>query len=147
MAILNYTTKISIEKTIMEIQKCLVEHGATKIVCDYEGVVPIALTFCLPLNDTFIAFLLPANYDGVLSALQKQHRVPKKLKTKEQALRVSWRILKDWVEAQMALVESQLADITEVFLPYSITKSGTTLYNEIKNGNLPLLIEAHDVRE
>jgi hypothetical protein len=34
MAILNYTTSIKCEKTIMEIQQCLVKHGATKIVTD-----------------------------------------------------------------------------------------------------------------
>lgn len=139
MAILNYTTAIDFEKTIGEITKILVKHGATKMVTDYADNVPVAVTFCLMLNGNMVGFSLPANYDGVLKAMQKDGKVPKKLLTKEQALRVSWRIIKDWTEAQVALVEAKLADVAEVFLPYAITKSGTTLYKEIQGNGMLLL--------
>src|SRR5687768_1450223 len=99
MAILNYTTSIDSEKTISEIQKCLVKHGATKIVTDYQGGLPSAVTFCLVIDGNMVAFSLPANYFGVLTAMRKDHKVPRRLCTDEQALRVSWRIVKDWVEA------------------------------------------------
>lgn len=139
MAILNYTTEIDFEKTIGEITKILVKHGATKMVTDYADNVPVAVTFCLMLNGNMVGFSLPANYEGVLKAMQKDGNVPKKLLTKEQALRVSWRIIKDWISAQMALVEAKLADMAEVFLPYAITKSGTTLYKEIQSNGMLLL--------
>jgi hypothetical protein len=139
MAILNYTTQIKSEKTISEIMKCLVSHGATKIVTDYKGIIPCAVTFCLNINNNLIAFSLPANYNGVLNAMKKDSKVPRRLVTDEQAVKVSWRIVKDWVEAQMAIVEAQLADIAEVFLPYAITKSGNTLYSEIRDGGLKML--------
>lgn len=139
MAILNYTTGISFEKTIGEIQKCLVSHGATKVITDYANGLPIGVTFCLMLNDNMVAFSLPANYDGVLKSMKKDRKVPGRLCTEEQALRVSWRIVKDWVEAQMAIVEANLAEISEVFLPYAVTKNGNTLFREIKqNGTLLL---------
>lgn len=134
MPILNYTTSIDSEKSIAEIQKCLVKHGANKITTDYKGEVAVAVTFCLNLNGHIAAFSLPANSDGVLKAMQANKKVPRNKCTKEQAQKVSWRIVKTWVEAQMAIVEAQLADITEVFLPYAITKNGTTLYKEIKEG-------------
>jgi hypothetical protein len=139
MAILNYTTKIDSIKTIGEITQCLVDHGANKIVSDYDGQIPISVTFTIVLNDTPIFYSLPANYTGVLKAMEKNKKVPRALCTKEQAIRVSWRIIKDWVEAQMAIVEADLADMAEVFLPYAITPSGETLYNEIKNNNQKLL--------
>ena len=139
MAILNYTTSIESEKTISEIQKILVEHGATKIVTDYTDKIPTALTFCLSINDNLVAFSLKAKYDGVLKVMQKDKKVPRSKCTKEQALRVSWRIIKDWTEAQMALVKAQLADVAEVFLPYAVTKNGNTLYNEIKDGGILIL--------
>jgi hypothetical protein len=139
MAILNYTTSIDCEKTISEIQKCLVKHGAHKIVTDYANGLPCAVTFCLTLNGNMVGFALPANYSGVLKAMKNDRKVPNSKCTDEQAQRVAWRIVKDWVEAQMAIVEAQLADVTEVFLPYAITKTGTTVYNEIKsNGMLAL---------
>lgn len=139
MAILNYTTQIDFEKTISEITKILVRHGATKIVTDYANNVPIGVTFCLVLNGNLVGFSLPAKYDGVLRAMKKDGKVPYRLQTEEQALRVSWRIIKDWVEAQMALVEAQLAEVAEVFLPYAVTKHGHTLYKEIQNNETLLL--------
>ena len=139
MAILNYTTSIASEKTIMEIQKCLVKHGATKIVTDYIDQTPTAVTFCLILNGNLTAFSLPANYLGVLKSMKSDSKIPRRLLTDEQALKVSWRIIKNWVEAQMAIVEAQLADMAEVFLPYAITKSGTTLYKEIESNGMLML--------
>jgi len=139
MAILNYTTSIESEKSIAEIQKCLVKHGAHKIVTDYQNMIPSSVTFCLTINNNVVGFSLPANPEGVLKAMQKDKKVPRSKCTKEQAQRVAWRIIKDWVEAQMAIVESQLAEMAEVFLPYAITKSGNTLYKEIKNNDMLLL--------
>lgn len=71
--------------------------------------------------------------------MRNDRKVPRRLITDEQALRVSWRIIKVWVDAQIALVEAQLADVTEVFLPYAITKNGNTLYQEIGQSGLLLL--------
>jgi len=139
MAILNYTTKIDSIKTIGEIQQILVSHGAKKIVSDYDDDgVPVNVTFCLIVRDQMTAFSLPANYAGVLRAMEKNKKVPRNLCTKEQAVRVAWRIVKDWVEAQMAIVEAEVAEMAEVFLPYTVTKSGNTLYKEIENGGFKL---------
>ena len=139
MAILNYTTSIDCEKTISEIQKCLVKHGATKIVTDYKDKLPSSVTFCLMLNDNIVGFILPANYSGVLRAMKRDSKVPRSKCNDEQALRVSWRIVKDWVEAQMAIVEAELAEMAEVFLPYAVTKNGSTVYQTIKNDSQLLL--------
>jgi hypothetical protein len=139
MAILNYTTSIESEKSIFEIQKCLVKHGANKIITDYNLNVPTSVTFCLILNGNTVDFSLPANASGVLRAMKNDRKVPRSKCTEEQAQRVAWRIVKDWVEAQMAIVEAQLADMVEVFLPYAITKSGTTLYKEIQSNGTLLL--------
>ncbi len=139
MPILNYTTSIESTKSIAEIQECLVKHKAHKITIDYVNGFPTALTFCLDLNGNTIGFSLPAKYSGVLKAMQKNKKVPRAKCTEAQALRVSWRIVKNWTEAQMAIVEAELADMAEVFLPYAVTKNGNTLYNEIKSGDMKLL--------
>jgi len=139
MAILNYTTSIKCEKSLMEITQVLVKQGATKIVTDYENGIPKALTFGLVMNGNLVAFSLPANYNGVLRAMKNDGKVAKRLLTEDQALKVSWRIILTWVKAQMALVEAELADVTEVFLPYAITKNGVTLYSEIESSGILLL--------
>lgn len=139
MPILNYTTSIKSEKTLMEIQECLVKHGITKIVLDYEDALPCAVTFSMLVKDTYLAYSLPANYKGVLQAMTKKPKVPRKLVNDAQALRVSWRIVKDWVEAQMAMIEAELATLPEIFLPYLITKNGQTLYKQLEADNFKLL--------
>jgi len=139
MPILNYSTKIDYHKTLGEISKCLSMHGAKSIMTDYEEGTPVSLNFTIEMNGKLIGFKLPARYKGVMKAMEKQ-KVPKTYQNKEQAVRTSWRIIKDWVEAQMALVESELADVSEVFLPYAITQNGSTLYEEIQGKRLNLLL-------
>jgi uncharacterized pyridoxamine 5'-phosphate oxidase family protein len=141
MAILNYTTSIDCEKSISEIQKCLVKHGANKIVTDYENGSPSSVTFCLVINENLIGYVLPANYSGVLKAMKNDRKVPNSKCNEQQAQKVAWRIIKDWVEAQMAIVEAQMADVAEVFLPYAVTNTGQTMYNYIQ-GNTQLLLSS-----
>lgn len=76
MAILNYTTSIDCEKSISEIQKCLVKHGANKIVTDYANGSPCSVTFCLTISDRMVGYVLPANYSGVLKAMKNDRKVP-----------------------------------------------------------------------
>jgi len=141
MAILNYTTTVAFDKTIGEINGILAKRGARKIVTDYdEQGNPIALTFSMSIQAKPVFYSMPCNWDGVLRAMQKDSKVPGKFCNKEQALRVSWRIIKDWIDAQMAIIDAQLAKVEEVFLPYAITKSGDTLFKHIESGKSNLLL-------
>ncbi len=141
MPILNYTTKISASRTIGEITEILVAHGATKVVSDFENGTPSAVSFALVLNGQMTFFSLPANYKGVLVAMKKDPKVKNSLCTPEQAVKVAWRTIKDWIEAQCAFIDSGLVELPEVFLPYAITKKGTTLYKEIQSNSQLLLTE------
>ena len=124
----------------MEIQQILAKHGAFKVTVDNDMKGnPIAITFCYVYQNCPLAFALPCNFSGVLSAMKKSTKVPRSLCTEEQALRVGWRIVKDWVEAQMAIVEAQLSNVVEVFLPYAVTKQGNTLYQFISSDTKLLL--------
>jgi hypothetical protein len=143
MPILNYTTKIDSYKTITEIQQILAKGGANKMIVDNDHMGnPIALTFCINWNGMLTAFQLPCNFEGVLRAMKKSSKVPRSLCSEEQALRVGWRIVKDWVEAQLAIVEAQLSSLPEVFLPYAVTKNGTTLYRHLDQDRTLLLPDA-----
>lgn len=50
------------------------------------------------------------------------------IKIPHYAQKVGWRILKDWVAAQMAIVEAGAAELAEVFLPYAMQRDGKTMY-------------------
>jgi len=131
MPLLNYTTKIDVEKTIAEIQKCLSAHGASAILTDYEDGYVKAISFKIEFDGKQIGFRLPTDWEPVLKLLENERKVPRSLCTREQAVRVAWRIVKDWVLAQMAIVDTKMVNLGEVFLPYAITKSGQTLAEKI----------------
>ena len=59
-------------------------------------------------------FRLPANVNKVWAVLNNQ-RVRTNV-SEEMAYRVAWRILKDWVRAQMAILETEMVNIEQIFL-------------------------------
>jgi hypothetical protein len=143
MPILNYTTKIDTHKTISEIQQILAKGGARAIMHQYDDSGNItALSFKIEMGTQEAAFKLPTVWEPVLELMKKDKKVPRRLITKEQALRVAWRITKDWVEAQIAFIQTMNVPITQVFLPYAITRDGTTVYEHIAINNPELLLES-----
>ena len=128
MPILNYTTSIDAYKSAAEVQGVLAKAGANSVSIDYENGAPSALSFAIVYLEHPIHFRLPCNAEGVLKALVKSNKVPRSQRTIDQARRVAWRIIKAWVEAQLAIVESQQAQMTEVFLPYVVAENGQTMF-------------------
>ncbi|MDH3599865.1 MAG: hypothetical protein OEU26_09550, partial [Candidatus Tectomicrobia bacterium] len=139
MPLLNYTTQIEAEKTLMEISRILTKHGAKAILTEFdrEGDVAV-LSFRVEFGERDIAFRLPADWRPILTLLERDKRVPKRLKIKGQAIRVAWRIIKDWVEAQMALIETQMVTLDQVFLPYAVMEDGQTVYAHLQAHQLAL---------
>lgn len=135
MPLLNYTTKVDVYTTLGEIQRQLVKHGAKKILQDYDddGHI-IALAFAIDTPTGPRGVRLPANVNAVYEVLLRQ-----KIKCdREQAERVAWRIVKDWVEAQMAILESEMVQIDEIFLPYMVNNSGQTVFEAYRSKQLAL---------
>lgn len=125
MPLLNYTTKIDIFTTLGQIQGMLVKHGAKKILQEYDSTGHVeAVSFVIDTPIGMQAIRLPAKVDAVQKVLLKQ-----KVKAeRDQAERVAWRIIKDWVEAQMAILESEMVTLDEIFLPYMVNQAGETVY-------------------
>lgn len=140
MPIKNFTTSVDSFKTISEIHQLLAKRGAQQISMtnDKEGN-PIAIAFTILWVDKPISFMLPCNFEGVKRAMQNNKKVSRSQCTTEQALRVGWRIVKDWVAAQMAIVEAEACTMAQVFLPYAIMKDGKTMY-EMVEGNKGMLM-------
>lgn len=134
MALKNYTTSISVEKTMMEIEGILAKNGATHIYKMYNNQgIPVALAFKAIVADQMIAFKLPMEEDKILvvfkNAVHKKELPSKYFNDIDQARRTGWRIIKDWISAQMALLEIRVAKFEEIFLPYMYDeKQDKTLY-------------------
>ncbi|MDP2731067.1 MAG: hypothetical protein Q8O55_11395 [Dehalococcoidales bacterium] len=137
MPIANYSTTVTAMKSIGEIQGILVAHGAKAIIMNYSDKgEPVGLSFLIKTQFGDMPFKLPANIESVQKVLDQQ-RVRASV-TREQAIRMAWRILKDWVRAQMAILETEMVTIDQIFLPYLETKNGKTLYQVMVNNRLAL---------
>lgn len=138
MALKNYTTLINANKTLQEIQEILAKHKAKAILTEYdtEGDVS-ALCFKIDSVRGEIAIKLPANTDKVYKVLKKQKTKNSQIRdTIEQAKRTAWRNIKDWIDVQMALLETEQVEMEEIFLPYIVNQEGYTLYQVYEKNKL-----------
>lgn len=133
MPLLNYTTKVDVYTTIGAIQGELVKHGAKKIMQEYDDAGRItALSFQIDTPNGMRGIKLPSNAEAVRRVLVRQ-----KVKCDvERSERVAWRIIKDWVEAQMAILESEMVQMDEIFLPYMLNSKGQTVFETYQSQQL-----------
>lgn len=134
MPILNYTTSVSAFKTTAEIEEILVKHGAKSIMKNYENGAITGFSFLIVVGDRDIPVRMPVKIEECYKVLCKEKKESPKSNikaTKEQAEKVAWRILKDWLESQMALLDIEMVTFQEIFLPYIETNSGQTVYERL----------------
>ncbi len=128
MPIKNYTTKVAANRSIQEIQEALVTHGAVGFMLEYEqGTGRIkALKFLLELDGQKMPFQMPIEWRAFQNVL-KQQRVSR-WDDEDYCYRVAWRVIRDWIMAQLALYETKMVTIPQIFLPYATDRNGKTLY-------------------
>lgn len=144
MALLNYTTKVDSKKTIAEITDLLTRFGARSITTEYDddGFVG-GISFIIMIEMKPLAVRLPVNVDGVFNTLRIE-KVPSSLRSMAQARRVAWRVMKDWLEAQLALFKVGQAEAGQVLMPYAVDSEGRTAYQIFKKSHLRELPPAPD---
>jgi hypothetical protein len=140
MSLKNYSTNIPTAKTIMEIEDILTKHRATDIWKHYDtnGNI-IALNFAVNTDFGKMPFKLPVNVEAVRQILKSEKKSKKINLSKQQiedvqtAQRIAWRIMKDWIDAQMALIDISMVKLEQVFLPYAFDfNKNQSLYDEVK---------------
>ena len=136
MPILNYTTKVAVNQTVSEVHQILAKAGANAILNEYDGQGNISgVKFRLEIKGAQVFYDLPVNVAGVSGALKKGRQY----RDDAHARRVAWRIVKDWIEAQMAIVLAGMAEVPQVFLPYAQTDNGQSVYHRITANGMKLL--------
>lgn len=131
--LLNYTSGVSPDRTASEIHKLLVKAGATDIGTRYHDGRMVGMHFAVVDHGDTKAFALPVRIGAVQDVLVKQ-RVEKRYQTMDHAERVAWRILKDWLKAQLAIIETGMVNFDQVMLPYMIIGGGT-VYDHFRTYN------------
>jgi hypothetical protein len=139
--ILNYTTQVDAAKTVGEVQQILAAHGAKQVIVAYKEGRPDAIAFLVSTRFGDRPFLLPARPSAVLATLKEElrkRRIQPRFVTVAQAERIAWRQIKDWVEAQLALIRTGMVTMDEVFLPYLQLNGNLTAYEALVESRLAL---------
>src|SRR5215213_6808201 len=110
MSLLNHSTDVLVDQTIGQIQRILGAHGAKSIILNYDdqGTVT-SLSFVIVINGREVGFRLPCDWRPALAILQNDPKAKRHAKVDQvRAVRVAWRVIKDWLEAQMALIDTHM---------------------------------------
>jgi len=129
-------TEVPDSRTVMEIQDLLAKKGACAIQIEYSDGRVNSLSFQLNIEGQRIPFRLPCRWQAVEKILKG---ISKKLRKGDTygdwARRVAWRQIYRWIQAQLALIDTNMVRAEEVFLPYAMVSSvnGTakTMYDVI----------------
>ena len=134
MPLLNYTTKVPAEKTAGEIMGLLARQGASEIMMVYDSGTVTGISWRINTPNGVLPFRLPVDEVAVDAVLTRQYhrgQVPRAAMRDGQPRRIAWRILKDWVEAQMALLETEMVTLDQIFLPYMLVGKDESLYQRL----------------
>lgn len=138
MFLKNYTSDVPVNETIRRIENVLVRCGVSGIMKEYAGTSGeiIAITFRIEAATGPLTIRLPADKHKATDALWMDYvdgeelvpdgseirYSPRKKKRRidfaEQGARTAWKIMQDWTEVQLSMIQLKQADTLQVFLPY-----------------------------
>lgn len=138
MFLKNYTSDVPVSNTVHRIEQVLLKCGVTGIMKEYGvGQSIIAITFQIDFGGgNKCTIRLPVKVQKAWDALwldyvdgdrltadgmrvdYNRRKRKHKSEFREQAERTAWKIVQDWVEVQMSMIQMQQSDFREVFMPY-----------------------------
>lgn len=155
MFLKNYTSDVPVSESIRRIETVLLKCGVTGIMKEYAANQKIvAITFRVTdasdrswmiripakekeaVDALFLDYAAgdPISKDGRLLGTWTQRKKKQRKDFVSQGERTAWRIMKDWVEVQMSMIQLKQADVMEVFLPY-VFDGRRTYYQSLSESN------------
>lgn len=130
MPLLNYSTTVPVVRTIAQITEILAKSGARQVLTDYSVTgVPIGIAFAVDTPTGLQNYHLPVDVAAIAQVMKNDRNISPRFRTPEQAERVGWRITKDWLEAQLAIIATRMVTFDQVMLPYMAAGGGRTVYD------------------
>ncbi len=142
-------TEVAAEKSALEIETMLINNGCEKIAKEFESGRIKSIYFQIATPDANMPFTLPVNVDAIYQMFYDEKRASPNVwqwdKKKEQQLRAqaertAWRIIWHWLKSQLALIQTQMVTVTQVFMPYMLVEENETLYQRLVGGGLTALM-------
>jgi len=152
----NFSTDVPVSRTVAEIEKMLTKYGATHIMKEYDGDIPVMLVFAITTQHGKMGIRLPIRPERVLAVFKKQvnaHLLPNKYWDGEWAVaqshRVAWRVVKDWLDSQLAILSIDMVQLEEIFLSYIYNdRLKQTVFEILEQQNFNLdMLEAPKVKK
>jgi hypothetical protein len=148
MNLKNYTSTVPASTSMSRIMKSLVEAGATDISMKYTDQICTAITFRMVIaGQVPMFFQLPAKIDPCFKVLYAEVKRPQpdtKKRIREQAERTAWKIVSDWVDIQLSMIQLEQAEPLQVFLPFVYDPAKEqTFYDQLKESNFKGLLPAN----
>jgi hypothetical protein len=142
----NYTSTVAVSRSVQHIEDRLVRFGAHSIMKTYDAKKRIeAFCFIVSIQGKEIPFKLPAKVQNVEVVLKGQiRRSPTAAKLQsiiDQAERTAWKLVSDWVDIQLSLVELGQVELLEVLLSYVYSPAKKETFFERIQGNGFKLLE------
>lgn len=146
MNIKNYTSLVNADKSILEIERILIDMGARNIAKEYDGFGNVAaISFSIPNGEGVIPFRLPGKVDPIKKLLLAHTKRPSKTAieaAEQQARRTAWRNVREWVHLQHTMIKLEQVEFMEVFMPYVYSmKEGKTIFEISKASNHQKLLQ------
>ena len=132
----NYTSEVPALRTIGEIEQMLVSAGAVAIQKDYRGDGRVeALSF--KFQDR--GYRLPSNTEKCFDIISKSPDYRRIARSDLQAAseRIVWRVIGDWLHAQMSLIAIGQVELEQIMLPY-MHDGKQSLYERLKKSEYAL---------
>jgi hypothetical protein len=138
---MNYTTAILAAQTAGECQAILAAAGADSVSVSYDNGQPAGLSFTLNTPHGLRAFTLPVDVPAMhavlrttdFSSLKVSRARLNQLTGREHAANVAWRVIKDWLEANLALIAAQMATIDVAMLSYLMVDGSRALWQAYRD--------------
>jgi len=131
---LNYTTTVAADKTAHECLVTLGKYGAKRAGLAYgKDRVPMGISFVLDTRWGERGYEIAVNFDGTQSALRaayRERKIERKYTEHAHAQKVAWRVLKMWLESNLALVEAGQVDPERALFPYMLLAPEHTVFDE-----------------
>ena len=136
MSIANYSTDVPVSRTLGHVMGMLAAAGASSITQHVgEDKAIIGIDFAIQTESGWQGYRMPVRIDAVHAVLRAD-RLPPRQQTREHAARVAWRIAHDWLRAQIALIEADMASLPEVMFPYARLGDGQTAFETFQQRQL-----------
>lgn len=160
MFLKNYTSDVPVSQTIARIETVLLRAGVSTIAKEYgpnQQTVAVTFSIAASADKPMLSVRMPADVAAAQNALWLDYVDGEKLssdgnsvwynarkkKTRkdflEQGERTAWKLVQDWIEVQISMIQLHQADVVQVFLPY-IWDGRNTFYQRLKNSDFKALM-------